>query len=65
MTPQAMTILAHLMQAGPLTGVEAEQVYRVRHLPARIFELRNAGHRIHSAVKHDATGQRYTRYSIA
>lgn len=64
MTPQAQTILTHLANHGPITGVEAEAVYRVRHLPRRIADLRDMGFGITSSIHRDATGQRYARYTL-
>ena len=64
MTPQAQTVLTHLANHGPLTGVEAETVYRIRHLPRRIGDLREAGFKIASNQCKDATGQRYVRYAL-
>lgn len=64
MTPQAQTVLTHLANHGPITGVEAEQVYRIRHLPRRIADLREAGFHITSHQCKDATNQRYVRYEL-
>jgi len=64
MTPQAQTVLTHLTQHGPLTGVEAETVYRIRHLPRRIADLKDMGFDIKTTMHKDATGQRYARYAI-
>jgi len=64
MTPQAQQVLTHLANHGPLTGVEAEAVYRIRHLPRRIADLRDAGFEIKSQHCRDATGQRYARYTL-
>lgn len=64
LTPQARAVLAHLQAAGSVTGVEAQACLRVRHLPARIFELRKAGVEIDRAIKKDSTGQRYVRYLL-
>ena len=65
MTPQCTTVLNHLKSAGSITGVEAEAVHRVRHLPRRIADLKAAGYAIVSATRRDATGQRYARYTLA
>lgn len=64
MTPQAQTVLTHLANVGPLTGVEAEAVHRIRHLPRRIADLKAAGFDIRTTLKRDATGQRYARYEL-
>lgn len=65
LTPQATAVRAHLLAAGSVTVVEAAACLRVRHLPARIFELRKAGMAITSTQRKDTTGQRYVRYSVA
>lgn len=62
--PQALTVLKHLKHDGPITGVEAEAVYRIRHLPRRIADLRVAGYRIITEFRKDPTGQRYARYTL-
>lgn len=62
--PQAKLVLEHLYTEGSITGVEAEAVYRVRHLPRRIADLREHGYAIVSEFKRDPTGQRYVRYRI-
>ena len=64
MTPQAQQVLTHLTNHGQLTGVEAEAVYRIRHLPRRVADLRDAGFSIKSNRKQDPTGQRYVAYEL-
>lgn len=64
MTPQAKTVLTHLTKHGALTPVEASTVYRIRHLPSKIFEVKKAGHPVKTTIKRDATGQRYARYEM-
>ena len=58
-------ILTHLRDVGSISWVEANDLYRVRSLPRRIKDLRDAGHTILSEWKTDRLGQRYTRYSLA
>ena len=65
MSPQAETILNHLTKHGPLTPVEAATVYKCRHLPRRIADLKALGHPIVTTMRKDATGQRYVSYSLA
>jgi hypothetical protein len=69
MSPQCQTVLDHIKRAGSITGVEAETCHKIRHLPSRIFEikksLRKGGQTIVAETKHDVTGQRYVRYSLA
>lgn len=70
MSPQCTTVLNHLRKTGSITGVEAESVHRIRHLPSRIFELNRQrdekGRRISidPTTQHDVTGQRYVRYFL-
>jgi hypothetical protein len=64
MTPQAQTILKHLKTQGSITQAEANLIYKIRALPRRILDLKEAGCKIASVLKVDATGQRYARYSL-
>jgi hypothetical protein len=61
---QTEKILDHLSKVGSITFVEANDLYRVRSLPRRIADLRQAGHDIISEWRTDNLGQRYTRYSL-
>lgn len=63
--PQAKTVLKHLRQAGSISQVEAQAMYRVRSLTKRIQELRAEGHAIVSEWKRDPINkQRYVRYHL-
>ena len=62
---QTQKILEHLTKVGSISWVEANDLYRVRCLPRRIADLRQAGHDIVSEWRKDHLGQRYTRYSLA
>lgn len=64
MTPQSTTILKHLQQAGHITPVEAATVYKARHLPSKIFEIKRAGYDVVTTLKRDFVGQRYASYSL-
>ena len=44
---------------------EAQALYRVTRLSARIGELRDDGHKIVSIVKKDLTGKKYVKYYSA
>jgi hypothetical protein len=61
---QTAKVLAHLFTRGSLTNVEAQAIYRIRQLPARIFDLKRKGHKIVTDIRSDPTGQRYARYSL-
>lgn len=65
-SPQCQIVLRHLSDPtfGSITGAEASTVYRIRHLPSRIWDLKDAGVAIKTERKVDPTGQRYVRYSI-
>jgi hypothetical protein len=56
------TILDHLIDVGSITGLEAQGLYKCRHLPRRIKTLRERGFSIISHRNKDHTGQRYVRY---
>jgi hypothetical protein len=65
LTPQALTILTHLKNAGTITQREAIMDHSVQSLTRRITELRDAGYTIPGKwKKHPITGQRYMRYSF-
>lgn len=65
MTPQTRTVLSHLRTKGSITRLEAGALYRIAHLPTRIFELKKAGHGVKTQMRKDMTGHRYARYSLA
>ena len=65
MSPQDHKVLKHLRTKRSITRVEAEAVYRIRHLPGCIFRIRAAGHDVTSRWRSDPTGQRYVEYVLA
>lgn len=62
--PQTQLVLDHLTTYGHITPVEAGAVYKIRCLPKRISELKEAGVLIQTQLRSDATGQRYAHYSL-
>lgn len=62
-TQETLT-LRHLQSVGSITGVEAETIYKIRHLPKRIQNLKAKGHDIISIHKKDFLGQRYVSYEL-
>lgn len=65
MGPQAWSIYKHLQEAGSISNVEAQAVYRCRALPRRIADIEAAlAITIRREHKRDATGQRYVRYFL-
>lgn len=61
---QEQLTLDHLKSVGSISGVEAEAMYKIRHLPKRIQNLKALGHDIVSVHKRDALNQRYVRYEL-
>ena len=57
-------ILLHLIRVGPITQLVAWELYRVHRLASRISDLKVKGVPISANTKLDATGVRYTEYSI-
>jgi len=64
MTPQARTVLRHLVQEGSITPMVAAGIYKVRSLPRRICDLKDAGIKVETELRKDATGQRYAFYTL-
>lgn len=65
MTPQARTVLRHLVKEGSITPMVAAGIYKVRSLPRRIADLKEAGVKVERELKKDATGQRYAFYTLS
>lgn len=64
LTPQARKVLAHLNSGKTLSTLEAQNVYGVHRLAARINEIREIGYRVSTERKRDEMGQPYGRYSL-
>lgn len=64
-SPITNTLLNHLKKAGSITQVEAQAMYRIRHLPSQIKALKFEGYDIESEWKSDPINkQRYVRYHL-
>lgn len=58
-------VLLHLIRVGRLTQLQALELYRVHRLASRISALKlHYGLEIMARTKRDATGTRYTEYSL-
>jgi hypothetical protein len=64
LSPQCQQLLSLLEAKGSVTALEAGGVYRIRALPRRIRDLKEAGYSIHTHLDRDVTGQRYARYYL-
>jgi hypothetical protein len=60
---QKYVILEHLKIRG-ISQVEAQEVYKIRRLAARISEMKNDNFPIKSVLKKDLTQQRYAKYYL-
>ena len=65
---QSDLILNHLKEKGSITTFEAFNMYHITRLPARIFDLREKGHRItktlHSTDRSNGVVGQYCRYYL-
>lgn len=61
---QNAKILDHMAKVGGISFLEAWTLYKVRSLPRRIADIRDAGFDVKSLRRSDNTGQRYVRYVI-
>lgn len=63
-TSQAGRILAHLQRVGPITPLEALELYGCFRLAARIKDLRAQGWAIQTGVHHTPSGKAVARYRL-
>ena len=61
---QTDTVLRHLQHVGPLTPLEALQLYGCFRLAARVKELRERGYNVVTDTGH-ANGKHYAIYRLA
>ena len=62
--PQAKSVLRHLRRHGYITPMQAQIVYGIMRLAACIYELRQVGYDVKTAIKTDEHGHRYSRYEL-
>jgi hypothetical protein len=65
LSPQQKTILAHLMRSGSISNVESLIVYNISRLSDVVLKLRRKGFKVKTDVREDASGHKYSRYSLA
>ena len=63
-TSQKAQILRHMEKRGPITALEALRLFGCFRLAARIADLKEDGHTIHTETVTDLTGKRYASYSL-
>lgn len=61
---QCGMLLAHLSSGKTINRIEADHMYRVAALPRRIKDLTEAGHKITSKTRLDATGRPFAEYAM-
>ena len=63
-TSQSAKVLYHLQNYGPLTAIEALELFACFRLAARINDLKEAGHDIQMEMKRLKNGKKVAVYSL-
>ena len=63
-TSQSAKVLYHLQNYGPLTAIEALELFACFRLAARINDLKEAGHNIQTEMKIQKNGKKIAVYSL-
>ena len=63
-TSQSAKVLYHLQNYGPLTAIEALELFACFRLAARINDLKEAGHDIQMEMKKLKNGKKIAVYSL-
>ena len=63
-TSQSAKVLYHLQNYGPLTAIEALELFACFRLAARINDLKEAGHDIQVEMKRLKNGKKIAVYSL-
>lgn len=61
---QCDLILAHLEKVGPLTPLDALNLFGCFRLTSRIWDLKQLGHEIHTGTQHLPNGKTVAIYSL-
>jgi len=61
---QSAKILWHLQNIGPVTALQAMDLFNCMRLAARVADLRDAGHNIQTDMKRLKNGKKIAVYSI-
>lgn len=61
---QRENLIGHFKAGRSVSPVEAQVVYGIMRLAARVFDLEREGYSIKRVTRVDGKGQRYTRYSL-
>lgn len=66
LTPQARTILGHLLRHKTITPQESLTVYSIPRLASCIHEIRTKAQRdVDMRIKRDDQGHKYARYTLS
>ena len=63
-TSQSAKVLYHLQNYGPLTAIEALELFACFRLAARINDLKEAGHNIETEMVIQKNGKKIAVYSL-
>lgn len=65
LTPQARTVLGHLLRHGYITPSQALTSHCIPRLASCIHEIRTKGQRdVHNEIKRDDVGHKYSHYTL-
>jgi hypothetical protein len=64
LSPQQKTILNHLLSGRSISNMESLIVYNISRLSDVILNLRRKGFAVHTDVRQDNAGHKYSRYSL-
>lgn len=62
--PASMALLGYLTRYDAVTPLKAREELGIEHLPRRIKDLKEHGHKIRTVYETSHAGKRYARYSL-